>query len=66
MVVGILFLIIGGLNINKEPNQRTANILNDVIVIVIFLITLINVIISGFGIRHTDTNVIRVAAKLET
>ncbi len=57
VVVGILFLVIGGLNINEEPKQRTADILNDVIVVVIFLITLVNVIISGFGIRHTDENV---------
>ncbi|XP_059078728.1 ninjurin-2-like isoform X3 [Tigriopus californicus] len=55
--VGVLFLIIGGLNINKEPNQKRANILNDVIVVLIFLITLDNVVISGFGIRHTDMNV---------
>ncbi len=57
VVVGILFLIVGGLNINEEPDQKTANGLNDAIVIVIFLITLVNVVINGFGIRHTDVNV---------
>ncbi len=39
------------MNINDEPDQRTADILNDVIVVVIFVITLVNVIISGFGIQ---------------
>ena len=54
MVVGILFLIIGGLNINENADQKTANILNDVIVIIVFIITLVNVVINGFGIRTTD------------
>lgn len=57
VIVGILFLVVGGLNINDEPDQNTADIINNVIVVLIFLITLVNVIISGFGIRHTDTNV---------
>ena len=51
--------MIGGLNINDdaENDQKIADILNDVIVVLIFIITLINVILSGFGIRHTDENV---------
>ena len=47
LVVGILFLVIGGMDINKKPSQRTADILNNVIVVLIFLITLVNVIING-------------------
>jgi len=55
IVAGILFLVIGGLNMNDgSPNQKTANTLNDVIVVIVFLITLINVVISGFGIRASD------------
>jgi len=54
LIVGILFLVIGGMDINKKPSQRTADILNNVIVVLIFLITLVNVIINGFGIRYTD------------
>ncbi len=52
--MGILFLVIGGMNINKEPSQRTADIMNNVIVVLIFLITLVNIVINGFGIRYTD------------
>ena len=60
VVAGILFLVIGGLNINDgSPNQRTADILNDVIVVIIFLITIVNVVISGFGIRATDPGQIK-------
>ena len=47
MTVGILFLVMGGMNINKQQNHRTAGILNNVAVGLISLITLVNVIISG-------------------
>ena len=47
LIVGILFLVIGGMDINKKPSQRAADILNNVIVVLIFLITLVNVIING-------------------
>jgi hypothetical protein len=60
VVAGVLFLVIGGLSINEgSTNQKTADILNDVIVVVIFIITLINVVISGFGIRATDEGQIK-------
>ena len=54
VVVGVLFLIIGTLDINKENQQRTADVLNDVVVIIIFVISVINIIISLFGIQHVD------------
>ena len=54
VIVGIMFLVLGGININEESDQKVADILNDVITVLIFLITLVNVVINGFGIRHTD------------
>lgn len=45
-----MFLIIGGLNINEKPDRKQANVLNDIILILVFLISSINVIISGFGL----------------
>ena len=47
----------GGLNINDDEDQHRANIMNDVIVILIFLVTLVNVVINGFGIRATDETI---------
>merc|ERR1712007_299016 len=44
-LVGILFLVIGGFNINEEPKEKVADILNDIITILVFVITLVNVII---------------------
>ncbi|XP_040567563.1 ninjurin-2 isoform X4 [Lepeophtheirus salmonis] len=53
-IVGVLFLIIGGLNINKKTEHKAADRLNNVIILIIFFITLINVVLNGFGIRTTD------------
>merc|ERR1712077_89676 len=38
-IVGILFLVIGGFNINEEPNEKVADILNDIITVLVFVIT---------------------------
>ena len=53
-MVGILFVIIGSLNINRKQDQTAAIILNDIILVVIFVISVINVIISGFGIEYSS------------
>uniref|UniRef100_A0A1B6CB79 Ninjurin-1 n=1 Tax=Clastoptera arizonana TaxID=38151 RepID=A0A1B6CB79_9HEMI len=54
ILVGVLFLIIGTLDINKPKDCRPANMLNDVIVLFIFLISITNIIISGFGMEHSS------------
>ncbi|XP_068154013.1 ninjurin-1 isoform X4 [Drosophila tropicalis] len=54
LLVGILFVAIGSLNINKQSDQTAAIILNDVILVVIFVISVVNVIISGFGIEYSS------------
>ncbi|XP_062712808.1 ninjurin-2-like isoform X1 [Aedes albopictus] len=54
LVVGIFFVVIGSLNINRKNEQTAAIVLNDVIVVLIFIISLMNVIISGFGIEHSS------------
>lgn len=54
MVVGLMFIVIGSLNINRKKDQTAAIILNDVILVLIFVISLVNVIISGFGIEHSS------------
>lgn len=51
--MGILFLVIGGLNINKPKDCRSATILNDLILITVFLISILNVMISGFGFDNS-------------
>ncbi|XP_030371073.1 ninjurin-2 isoform X3 [Scaptodrosophila lebanonensis] len=53
ILVGILFVVIGSLNINKRKDQAAANILNDIILAMVFVISVVNIIISGFGIEYT-------------
>ncbi|XP_076269154.1 ninjurin-2-like isoform X4 [Rhynchophorus ferrugineus] len=54
LIVAILFVIIGGLNINKIRDHRAALVLNDIILIFIFLISVVNIIISGFGFEYSN------------
>lgn len=54
LIVAILFVLIGGLNINKNKDHSAAVILNDIILIFIFLISIINIIISGFGLEYSN------------
>jgi hypothetical protein len=50
------------MNINDEVKVKMAEILNDVITILVFLITVINVVINSFGMRSTDADI---AAKIK-
>ncbi|XP_039959471.1 ninjurin-A isoform X4 [Bactrocera neohumeralis] len=54
LLVGILFVVIGSLNINRRKDQAAAVIINDIILVIIFVISVINVIISGFGIEYSS------------
>lgn len=54
MIVGILFIVIGSLNINRRNEQAAAIILNDIILILIFFISILNVVIAAFGIEHSS------------
>lgn len=49
-----MFIVIGSLNINRKKDQTAAIILNDIILVLIFIISLVNVIISGFGIEYSS------------
>lgn len=49
-----MFVIIGGLNINKSRDHRAALVLNDIILVFIFLISVVNIIISGFGFEYSN------------
>merc|ERR550539_413990 len=59
-IVGVLFMIIGAIDINDDEsqNQDTANTLNNTILILVFFITVINAFIGGFGIKDTEDRVL--------
>ncbi|CAG7821699.1 unnamed protein product, partial [Allacma fusca] len=54
VTTGISILYIGTLNINKEKHCNRANILNNLITVQIFLISVINIVISAFGIEQVN------------
>lgn len=49
-----MFVIIGGLDLNDDDDRPSAVVLNDVIVIFIFVISVINMVISAFGIEYSN------------
>ncbi|KAK2715503.1 hypothetical protein QYM36_010195 [Artemia franciscana] len=53
--IGLLFIVIGGLNIDNPKHHRAANICNDVSVLLVFVLLVVNVIISTFVIQHSDS-----------
>jgi len=57
-VAGILFLIVGGLDINDEKHHRTADVINNVITGIILLITIVNVVISAFDIQSATSGLV--------
>ncbi|KAK3857304.1 hypothetical protein Pcinc_036423, partial [Petrolisthes cinctipes] len=56
VLVGVLFMINAMMNINDPKQQRPSNILNNIIVIIVFIISVDNVIISSFGIENMNRN----------
>ncbi|XP_013791806.1 ninjurin-2-like isoform X2 [Limulus polyphemus] len=50
IIVGILLILVGRANINSENEQVRADLFNNTIIIFIFIITVINVLISAFGV----------------
>lgn len=54
MLVGLMYVVVGSLNINRTKEQRVAIILNDMILVMSLVISLINIIISGFGMEHSS------------
>ncbi|XP_076328206.1 ninjurin-2-like isoform X3 [Tachypleus tridentatus] len=50
IIVGILLILVGRSNINSESEQLRADLFNNITVIFIFIITVINVLISAFGV----------------
>lgn len=49
VVVGIIFIVLGRLNINFTQDRRKADMMNNASVILIFLVTVVNVLITAFG-----------------
>jgi len=55
ILVGVVIILLGMVNLNKDKNHNRADILNNMVTIFIFIITVINIIISAFGMKGSDT-----------
>ena len=50
ILVGMLFVSIGTSDFNDLARQRRLNFFNNMATIAVFLITIINILIAGFGL----------------
>ena len=55
-MAGVLFLIVGSLDINNEKNHKAANIINNTATVVVFIITFLNIVMGAFGLDSSDSS----------
>lgn len=51
VMVGCLFVAMGYIDLNEERRQRKLNFINNTATIAVFIITIINILIAGFGLN---------------
>jgi len=49
VILGGIFVILGMLNLNDPQKHRMVNFINNITLAVVFIITIVNVLIAGFG-----------------
>ena len=52
--MGAFIVVLGTVNLNREKNHVRANVLNNMVTIFIFMITVVNIVISSFGMKGSD------------
>lgn len=57
VAIGFLFIVLATLNINNEDHQKRANIINNAITGAIFCVTVINILVSAFGMKQSDDDI---------
>ena len=55
ILVGMIFIYVGYVNFDVPDRQKRLNRFNNCATILVFLITIINVLVSGFGISTDST-----------
>jgi len=58
ILVGVAIILLGMVNLNHDKNHFRADVLNNMVTVFIFVITVINIIISAFGMKGSDTIVV--------
>ncbi|XP_067126798.1 ninjurin-1-like isoform X4 [Centruroides vittatus] len=54
IAVGALIVVLGSTDLNQAKNHRKADVLNNVVTLFIFFISIVNILISAFGMQETD------------
>ncbi|XP_065305695.1 ninjurin-1-like isoform X2 [Dermacentor albipictus] len=54
ILVGMVFLVLGFVNLNKDKNHRMAEILNNVATAAVFAVTVLNILTASFDSRSDD------------
>lgn len=52
ILVGIVFLVLGFVNLNKDKNHRMAEILNNIATAAVFAVTVLNILTASFDSRN--------------
>lgn len=55
ILVGMVFLVLGFVNLNKDKNHRMAEILNNVATAAVFAVTVLNILTASFDSRNDGT-----------
>lgn len=54
ILVGIVFMALGFVNVNKEKNQRSAEVLNNLATAAVFGVTVLNILAASFDLRRPE------------
>lgn len=66
LLVGVVFLVLGFINVNKEKNQRLAEILNNVATAAVFAVTVLNILSASFDTRNSAEPYRRLSSQSES
>jgi hypothetical protein len=55
VTTGLVLLVLGSMEVKKPEDKKRVNAINNSTVGLIFVITILNVFIAGFGMKLTDT-----------
>lgn len=56
VLVGVVFMALGFINVNKEKNQHSAEVLNNLATGAVFAVTVLNVLSASFDMRRPEAS----------
>lgn len=59
VVAGVILIVIGHFDYKQKENRRRPQVMNDIVVGIIFTITIVNIFIAAFGVDDERTTYLR-------